>query len=63
VDVGNGPWKGGQNVMRNSMALGVLVGLLLVVAGCNPFLDRFTHIRGEFPMLSLIRIDSSIPMH
>lgn len=49
--------------MRNPMALGVLVVLLLVVAGCNPFLDRFTHIRGEFPMFSLIRVDSSIPMH
>jgi hypothetical protein len=26
--------------MRNPMTLGVLVVLLLVVAGCNPFLDR-----------------------
>jgi len=42
--------------MRNPMTLGVLVVLLLVVAGCNPFLDR----RGaSSPPLSLVRVDSS----
>jgi hypothetical protein len=47
--------------MRNSMALGVLVILLLVVAGCNPFLDRLTRTRGEF---LLVRVDSnSIPVY
>jgi hypothetical protein len=35
--------------MRNPAVLGVLV-LMLVVAGCNPFLDRL--IRGECPTLS-----------
>ena len=47
--------------MRNSMALGVLVVLLVVVAGCNPFLDTLTHTSGEF---SLARVDSSsIPVY
>jgi hypothetical protein len=32
--------------MRNPMALGVLVVLLLVVAGCNPFLDRLSRTSG-----------------
>ena len=61
MDIGGGPWKGEQNAKRNLMALGVLVVLLLVVAGCNPFLDRLTRTRGEF---SLVRVDSSsIPMY
>jgi len=37
--------------------VGVLVVLLLVVTGCNPFLDR---LRGEFPIPSVVRVDSSI---
>jgi hypothetical protein len=47
MDIGSGPWKGEQNAKRNLMALGVLVVLLLVVPGCNPFLDRLTRT-GEF---------------
>ena len=47
--------------MRSSMALGVLGVPLVVVAGCNPFLDRLTRTRREF---SLVRVDSSsIPMY
>lgn len=38
--------------MSNSLVLGVLVVLILVVAGCNPFLDRFTHRWAEGPLLS-----------
>lgn len=61
MDIGSGPWKGGQDVMRNVMALGVLVVLLLVVTGCNPFLDRLARTRGEF---SLVRVNSSsIPVY
>ncbi len=48
--------------MRKPMTLGVLLVLLLGGAGCNPFLDRHTHIR-EFPALSLGRVDSSTPVY
>jgi hypothetical protein len=41
--------------MRTPMTLGVLVVLLLVVAGCNPFLDR----RGATSPPSLVRVDTS----
>jgi len=37
--------------MINSLVLGVLVVLIVVGAGCNPFLDRLAHSRGECPML------------
>lgn len=38
--------------MRNTLALGVLVALILDGAGCNPFLDRLAHSRGESTMLN-----------
>jgi len=47
-----GPGRGGQHVMRNPLVLGVLVVLILVGAGCNPFLDRLAHSSGECTMLN-----------
>lgn len=38
--------------MKHRVVPGILVGLIVVVAGCNPFLDRSAQIRGEGPMLS-----------
>lgn len=38
--------------MRNALVLGVLVVLILVGAGCNPFLDHLAHSRGECTMLN-----------
>jgi hypothetical protein len=40
--------EGRQNVMRNAAARGVVVVLILVVAGCNPFLDRLTGPSARF---------------
>jgi hypothetical protein len=33
--------------MRNLLVTGILVVSMPVVAGCNPFLDRLTQMRGE----------------
>jgi hypothetical protein len=47
--------------MRNPVVLGVLVVLILVVAGCNPFLDRLSRTsEASAPRSggSLVRVDS-----
>jgi hypothetical protein len=47
--------------MRNPVVLGVLVVLILVVAGCNPFLDHLTHTRGPSPYGAEIVHPASAP--
>jgi hypothetical protein len=50
--------------MKHRLLPGVLVVLILVGAGCNPFLDRVTHTRGPSPYgAEIVHPASAPPQH